>query len=491
MDSKSKLPLGRRAFLRAGGTGAVVSVALPTMPQAPATAANQVSALRLGERQLFLDDQEIAKIENLQRTMHQPAKRGAVVRSASRGQTIQTRTAPVWDPRQKVFKFWVLGTDQNIRLSTDGLHWTSGPKPSLQVDMAIYDPHDPDPERHYKAALLNQGFAVSPDGVRWKRLGLPAIRSSDEGNFSYQPSHGLFIHTVKRTGPHGRAVAIATSRDFKSWTDHGVVFHADKRDQELGRENIKLRQADRTLRQATYHDPAVHNVDVYNMGVFRYEGLYIGIPAMYHATGRIPNYPNTDGFHLVQLSCSRDLKNWQRLGDRRPFLGPSRLDSGAYDLTQILPPSAPVLRDDELWFYFTGLKYRAAWTYVGKYPKGKEIPLPGLDPDRGAVCLAVLRRDGFVSLDAGQKPGTLTSRPLALLGSKLLVNVEALRGEMRVEVVGQDGKVVALSRPMIGDHRAGEVSWERGRLTDRKGQAVSFRFTLRNASLFSYWLVEA
>lgn len=484
MARDSKRSMDRRDFLHASSAGTVAGVALPAMLQVSAAAADRAAAPKLGERRLFLDDHEIANIDNLQRTMHQPAKRGAVVRSATLGQTIQTRTAPVWDSRRKTYKLWVLGTDQNVRVSADGLHWTAGPKSNLQVDMAILDPLD-DPERRYKAALLNQGFAVSPDGVVWKRLNVPAIPSSDEGNFSYQPSHGLFIHTVKRSGPHGRAVAIATSRDFKTWTDHGVVFHADKRDQELGRENIKLRQADRTLRQMTYHDPTVHNVDVYNMGVFRYEGLYIGMPAMYHASGRIPNYPNTDGFHLVQLCCSRDLKNWQRLGDRRPFLGPSRLDAGAYDLTQILPPSAPVLRDNDLWFYYTGLKYRAAWTYVGKYPKGKEVPIPGLDPDRGAVCLAVLRRDGFVSLNAGGKPGTVTSRPLALPGSRLFVNFEALRGEMRLEVLGEDGKVVALSRPITGDHRASEVSWERGRLA--RGQVVTLRFTLRAAHFFSYW----
>jgi len=74
------------------------------------------------------------------------------------------------------------------------------------------------------------------------------------------------------------------------------------------------------------------------MGVFRYEGLYMGMPAMYHAVGKIPNYPNTDGFHLVQLTSSRNLKNWQRPGERRAFIGPSPMGAGTYDLTQIIGP---------------------------------------------------------------------------------------------------------------------------------------------------------
>jgi hypothetical protein len=481
-DLRGNGVLGRRAFLCSAGTALSFPLA--------AFAAGEKPTANLRTRQLFLGDDGIAKIENLRRTMHQPTKRGAVVRSANASQTIQTRSAPVWDDGQKVFKFWVLGTDQNFRLSSDGLHWTAGPKPNMRTDLAVYDPLDKDPSRRFKAALLNEGFAVSPDGIHWKRLNVRAIASSDEGNLSYQPSHGVFLHTVKRGGPHGRAVAIATSRDFMSWTDHGLVFHADKRDQELGRENIKLRLADRTLQQTFYNEPAAYNVDVYNMGVFWYEGLYMGMPAMYHATGRIPNYPNTDGFHLIQLMCSRNLRTWRRLGNRQPFIGPSRLDSGAYDLTQILPPSAPVVRDDELWFYYTGLKYRSNWRYEGTFPRGKTVPIPGRDRDVGAVCLAVLRRDGFISLDAGDRPGTLISKAFVLSGSRMFLNVDARDGEIRVEVLDQNGKVRLASRPIIGDRVRGEVSWERGRPAELKNRAVTFRFTLRNARFYSYWLQD-
>ena len=40
--------------------------------------------------------------------------------------------------------------------------------------MAVRDANDPDPDRRYKAALLNAGFAVSPDGVNWTKLDVPA-----------------------------------------------------------------------------------------------------------------------------------------------------------------------------------------------------------------------------------------------------------------------------------------------------------------------------
>ncbi|MBM4077004.1 MAG: hypothetical protein FJ267_15345, partial [Planctomycetes bacterium] len=185
---------------------------------APFAVADQPIPIPSGQRQLFLDDHTIEKIENLKRTLHQPDKRGAVIRSSKPNQTIQTRTAPVWDPVARNYKLWVLSTDQSLRVSTDGLHWTAGPEPSRRIDHVVIDLLDPDPNRRFKSALLNEGFAVSPDGIAWAKLDLPAIPSSDEGNFSYDAERGLFIHTVKRGTRYGRSVALATSSDFQKWT---------------------------------------------------------------------------------------------------------------------------------------------------------------------------------------------------------------------------------------------------------------------------------
>ena len=192
-----------------------------------------------GQRQLFLDDVGIERLENLTRTLHQPTKKGAVARSANPTQTIQTRTAPAWDPEEEVYKLWVIGTDESYRVSADGLHWTPRSEPNIGGPMAVRDGNDPDPGRRYKAALLNAGFAVSPDGVNWTKLDVPPVPSSDEGNFSYSEQEGLFIHTVKRSGPYGRSLALATSIDFEHWDDYGLVFHADELDQEMGRDVIE------------------------------------------------------------------------------------------------------------------------------------------------------------------------------------------------------------------------------------------------------------
>ena len=72
------------------------------------------------------------------------------------------------------------------------------------------------------------------------------------------------------------------------------------------------------------------------------------------------------------------------------------------------------------------------------------------DPDTGAVCLAVLCRDGFIGVDAGET----------------------------------EDRVVARSGPLTGDLLRGPVRWTGGDLEDG---AVSLRFTLRKARLDSCW----
>jgi hypothetical protein len=467
----------------------------------PLPAAERARQIPDGQRQLFLDDDAIEKIENLKRTLHQPQKRGAVIRSVNPDQTIQTRTAPVWDPEANHFKLWVMSTDQPLRVSNDGLHWIAGPKPSMRIDHAVYDPRDVDPARRFKAALLNKGFAVSPDGVRWMKLDLPAVPSSDEGNFSYDPQEGLFIHSVKRGGPFGRSVAIATSRDFRTWHDYGIVLHADELDQKIGRRRIAERLNNPSLQQAEYNTPEHYSVQIYNMGVFRYEGLYIGLPSIYHHTGKVPpDWPGFDklrlspamldavgrygdytGFYNIQLATSRDLVHWQRVAEREPFLEASPLGAGAYDTQTIIGPSAPIVRGDELWFYYTGIKHYAFVT------SGNE---PGYDdyfPDKGAVCLAVLRRDGFLSLDAGEETGTLLTKPFILRGTTLHLNVDAVGGELDVAVLDGAGQTVAVSAPVTADQLRAAIHWKSGNLENLQGTAVSLRFTLRDAQLYSFW----
>jgi hypothetical protein len=163
------------------------------------------------------------------------------------------------------------------------------------------------------------------------------------------------------------------------------------------------------------------------------------------------------------------------------------MDSGAYDLTQILPPSAPLVRDDELWFYYTGLKYRASFDYIGKFPDREYRRKQGLEDDHGAVCLAVLRRDGFLSLTATEEEGSVETRRFRWPTGRMFVNVDARQGRLRVEVLDPTGEVVARSAPIVADTPKKELTWESSDLATWVGKEVSLRFVLTETSVYSYW----
>ncbi|MCZ6677455.1 MAG: hypothetical protein O7E52_09410 [Candidatus Poribacteria bacterium] len=316
-------------------------------------------------------------------------------------------------------------------------------------------------------------LTVSADGIHWRKLDCRSLPTGDEGNLSYDEVTGTYIATLKEgeMGPYGRSVALATSLDFENWTGPKLIFHADQEDQALARQVIAERLANPKLHQPQHNVPAEYMVDVYNMGVSRYEGLYIGMAAFFYHTGNVDE--NSDGFHHVQLVCSRDLHNWVRLGDRQPFIGPSEVDSGAYDLTQIMPPSRPVLINGELWFYYMGAKYRSA--------------PPNPDKKTGAINLATMRRDGFMSLDADAAGGTVTTNTFILNSPWLYTNVDAGHGSLSVEVVDGEGSVVARSKEVRGDQLRYPVQWESGDLQTHLYRPIRLRFNLQNAVFYSYW----
>jgi hypothetical protein len=101
----------------------------------------------------------------------------------------------------------------------------------------------------------------------------------------------------------------------------------------------------------------------------------------------------------------------------------------------------------------------------------------------------MLRRDGFASMDAAEKSGVLTTRPLKFSGRHLFVNVVANEGELRVEALGADDKVLATSKPLTGNTTKRRVEWNDGAdLSAFFGKPVRFRFHLTNGELFAFWV---
>jgi hypothetical protein len=145
---------------------------------------------------------------------------------------------------------------------------------------------------------------------------------------------------------------------------------------------------------------------------------------------------------------------------------PGQWDEGG----TVRPCSALIpLKDKVMMYYCSGLK-NAGFTGVG---------------------LVSWRRDGFVSLHAGADGGELLTSAFIVTGPELHLNLDAPTGEAVVEVCDPQGQPMAgfdKSRPIRADATDATVTWPGQSLSRLMGRAITLRFKLRNADLYSFWL---
>lgn len=481
-------------------------------PEAGAVDRETLASLPLssGQHQLFLDDFVLGDIYRVTRVIQQPTKyEHNPVIAADRptdGTTIEIRSAPSWDEREKCWKIWYMTNGDaggcGFARSTDGIRWEkpnlglterSGNRdnnlvmvkgdPKAFIQHVFMDSGAP-AARRYKG-MIGPGDrrpVISADGYTFTPLNVPSIPSQDESHLDWDPLASDYFMTVKHNGPFGRSVYLTLSKDFEVWSDPVLIYHADFLDQQLGEKHIRELEANPAMWRPTINEPREYNVEIYNMPVIAYEGMYVGFPTYFESSGRIPlPRGNQDGTNSVKLACSRDLRAWTRVGDRQHFLPVSELGKGGLDTGQLLT-ARPIRMGNELWFYYSGLDVRYR-------PKTER----GVGEYHGAIHLAKLRLDGFVSLHADDEGGFLDTRPLRFDGNRLFVNAVA-KGEIRAEVVERGGRTTLPGwglddcEPVAGDHLKAELRWKSRDLKELRGRNVVIRFHLKNADLYSFWI---
>jgi len=97
-------------------------------------------------------------------------------------------------------------------------------------------------------------------------------------------------------------------------------------------------------------------------------------------------------------------------------------------------------------------------------------------------------------MDADDKGGTLTTRLVKFKGRHLFVNVDNTEGDLRVEVLDEEGEVIEpFSRsncvPVSADKTLAPVRWKGAAdLSGVSGKPVRFRFRLTNGRLYAFWV---
>ncbi len=398
-----------------------------------------------------------------------------------------------FDPRDKLFKMWYMSGyfgDTSYAVSKDGLTWS---KPSLDVQPGTnvvllagqrdsasvwLDLETKDPSQRFKLFQFQRdcwraSVHTSADGAHWSPPTWCGV-SGDRSTFFYNPFRKVWVFSIrdavnappwdyKSVPPRqiGRSRRYWESKDFLA----GVKWQDFREGSEQKPGQPALWLASDKL-DSTETGAKALKAELYNFDAVAYESVLLGLFSIWHSNS-VAGRPKIND---IMLGFSRDGFHWDR-PSRRPVI-PVADDSQAWNWANVQSVGGGCLVvKDKLFFYASGRN--------------------GKTENTG---LAFLRRDGFASLDAGSEEGQLTTRPLRFQGKYLFVNVAAAKGQLRVEVLDREGKVLepfslANAEVISLDKTLQQVSWkgssDLGRLA---GQPVRFRFHLRNGSLFSFWV---
>jgi hypothetical protein len=440
-------------------------------------------------RQLFVDD-FLIEHTTLKRTFHTTEFHPATpVLKPDRpweqegGPTAMVFSDGVWfDSKDRLFKMWYMGgyvRSTCCATSADGLRWD---KPVLDVqpgtnivhvtrrDSATVwlDLEDPDPRRRFKLFLYAHpegagalSIYFSPDGIHWSERVARSGPTGDRTTVFYNPFRKVWVFSLREYFPPPKGVG--RCRRYRESTDvlAGAKWQKGEPPLWVGADALDPRR-----------DELKTRCELYNLDAFAYESVLVGLFDIWRGQPRDRAKPNE-----VCVGFSRDGFHWSR-PDRRAFIPVSeRYGDWNWGNVQSAGGGCLVVRD-KLHFYVSG---RAG-------VRGSR--------DSG-VCstgLALLRRDGFASMDAGDTEETLTTRPVRFRGKHFFVNVDAGNGELRAEILDPDGKVIApFSRancvPVRSDKTLQGIQWKRAKdLSATAGKPVKFRFHMRRGRLYAFWV---
>jgi hypothetical protein len=465
---------------------------IPREPSAPPylTSPPNVIPIDVG-RQLLVDDFLIEQT-TLKRTFHTPRPHAAnpVLRpdkpweQEGRGPMAMVFSDGVWfDPKDHLFKMWYMGgygICTCYAVSEDGLRWT---KPELDVRKGTnivhpegrdsttvwLDLEEKDPERRYTLTRSHSedgrfGLSIhfSKDGIHWGKRAVRTGSAGDRTTVFWNPFRRRWVYSLRhgwgqpRRRRYWESPDLVTGTAWRRIDEPPLWTGADRLDPP--REDLKVVP------------------ELYNLDCVAYESLILGLFAIWRGDRNIP--PGRPKINEICVGFSRDGFHWHR-PERRAFL-PVSERQGDWNWGNVQSAGGCCLVvGDELYFYHSG---RAS------------TPGKGATRDTGgSTGLAILRRDGFASLDAGAAGGSVTTRPVRFRGKHLFVNADVAGGTLTAEVLDEQGRGLpglarAESIPVAADKTMQAVTWKTGDLAVAAGKPVRFRFHLKSGRLYAFWV---
>jgi len=463
-------------------------------------------------RQLFVDDFLIERT-TLKRTFHSAEyhadnpvlKPEKTWETKGKSNVAFPYSGGVWhDPADNLFKMWyVVGNEGwktywfGYATSTDGVHWD---KPALKeikgrrkeldgtnvvLDIRHHDSctfwldHTSDPRARFKYFTTEQRggwhytYRTSADGIHWSEPVASKGIWGDRTTVFCNPFRKVWCLSQRiHGGDVGRA------RAYMEDPDPRKLIEKLSRNAGLsaGGESVFWTNADDLDPRNPVDKYKGIKPQLYNLDATPYESLMLGFYTIW--TGPDNHTVAREGLQKrcdVLLGFSRDGFHWDR-PSRERFIAASWKE-GSWNYGNIQSAGGGCLVVGEKLYFYVSARAKDATGGHGK----------------GSTGLATLRRDGFASMDAGSKGGTLTTRPLTFKGKHLYVNVDCPKGELKAEVLDKDGTPIepftlGNCKPVSCDKTLAAVTWKGSDLSTVSGKPVRFRFTIGNGSLYSFWV---
>jgi len=481
------------------------------------------------QKQLFVDDYVVAEKQNVTRELGKVTKCGIVLKPSlptdfippqgQRGSGGYERelksgkkpdgsrvaldfgyyTTVLRNKRDHKFQMWYMAwrlAGVGYAESKDGIHWTrplvgKGRKNNIvhrsQGFSCTIDPTLPwgHPEK-YKGAgdFQDSGSRVaicySPDGIHW----------SDYNGGRPVSHRAADTHNQILWDPITQQYRLLTRTDLdagggeKEWRSTRVMVH-DK-----GNDLMKHPTAWKTVADKIAVDDPTNEKNRWGhprlqfngMTCWIHEGVYFGLMDVYtmDRSGFFDGYDyktrHNEDYMDFYIGTSRDGltfdKSW--IYARKPFV--PRGGAGSFDKDGIKPPAQIVTYNDEHWIYYGGMDER-------HYSRGRHLN----------IGLAKLRLDGFICLEARDKPGTVVTRPFKLEGNTLQVNVDARGGRFYVEVLDARGRSPdgfaageAKVYHSVDELRLRPTWGDKTDLAELKGKEIRLKFCLHKAKLYAF-----
>ncbi len=484
-------------------------------------------------RQLFVDDFLIEKTD-LETEYHKAKKfeGNPVLYPESKLETETTRpvacpkSGGVWyDEEEKKYKMWYeAGWLHKLAYaeSDDGINWVrpeldlvpgtnqilpfdpsvkfeDKPLEALQPDSCtFFIDYDAPKEERYKMAHHGPRWdaagvvGTSADGIHWKIHGVTG-EGGDRCSAFYNPFRKKWVFSIREAWTNGdpyfytgRTRAYFESDSFTEnieWTakERKYWLAADKDD--IFDPYILSTTAYKAYDTMNKHNggyPGLYCVDAVG-----YESIMLGMFEIHQGLSNA-DFGDSGAPKITELipMYSRDGFNFSR-PNREPLIWASRY-RGSWDRGYVQPVGGVcIIHGDELWIYYSGFSGNESMGRNSLQKTAEEWD----DNETGmyyggATGIAILRRDGFVSMSGN---GTLLTRKLEFTGKKTM-GINAI-GKVKAEILDENGNLIAVSKEFNGDSTNHTLEFPDFDIESLNGEIIRIKFTV-DGKLFAFGFAD-